>query len=348
MASTLPEREEFIKEDVNSDAYQNLHMGMIFDGGFSFSGFERDKVWLRDGDRFLDVSTVSGFDDENDGRALVLADFDDDGDRDVFVHNIQRERHRLYRNDAPVGTGRSSVKLRLRATSGPAEAMGAIVRAKVGGTTTAQVLAYGSGFLSQNAPELVFGAGAADAVDEVTVRWPGRAVESFGRLEAGKTWLLEEGSGSGVDVPRRPFTFADPAPPGLLVELGATLDDLAVVDADGEPGTLRFARGDQALLVNVWASTCAACVAELGDLQKIADAGEFAVALVGLDPPADRERARKQLARAGVTTETWWLDPSEFGALFDALRLPLPTTLVLSPDGRLVDVLQMPITEWRR
>jgi thiol-disulfide isomerase/thioredoxin len=323
-------------------------MGMIFDGGFSFSGFERDKAWLRDGERYLDVSMVSGIDDENDGRALVLADFDDDGDRDLFVHDIQRERHHLYRNDAPTATGRSSVKLLLRATSGPAEAMGAIVRATVEGMTTAQVLAYGSGFLSQNAPELVFGVGAAAAADEVVVRWPGRAVESFGRLAAGKTWLLEEGSGLAVERPRRPFEFADPAPPGLLVEIGATLDDLAVVDADGESGTLRFARGGQPLLVNVWATTCALCVAELGDLQKIADAGEFSVVLVGLDPPADRERARKQLAKAGVTTETWWLDASEFGVLFDARRLPLPTTLVLSPDGRLVDVLQMPITEWRR
>ena len=347
MASTLSEREEFVAESVNSAAYQNRHMGMIFEEGFSFSGFERDKVWLREGDGYLDVSLVSGADDENDGRALVFADFDDDGDRDFFVHNIQRERHMLYRNGAPDGTGHASVKVRLVATRGPAEAMGAIVRATVGEKTTAQVLAYGSGFLSQNAPELVFGAGSAPAVDGVSVRWPGRKVESFGRLEAGKTYLLEEGAGAAVEVPRRPFTFADPAPPGLVVEVGGTVAAVAAVDADGGATTLEFS-GEKPRIVNFWATYCSACVAELGELQELDDAGEYDVVLVGLDGPDARDRARDLLARKGVSVEAVWLDEASMTRLFDPRRLPLPTTLFFSPGGELIDVLQAPITEWRR
>ncbi|MFG0317700.1 MAG: CRTAC1 family protein, partial [Planctomycetota bacterium JB042] len=210
--STLPPRATFVTEEVNSAAYQDRQMGPVFAGTASFAGYERDKVWLWDGGRYLDVSGVSGADDENDGRALVFADFDDDGDRDLFVHHSQLGRHRLYRNDAPDGTGHRSIKVRLRATEGPAEAMGAIVRATIGGRTTAQVLAYGSGFLSQNAPELVFGAGGASTASEVTVRWPGRAVESFGPLEAGRTHLLEEGRGQPTELPRQPIDLGEPPP----------------------------------------------------------------------------------------------------------------------------------------
>jgi len=348
VASTLSERDEFVAESVNSTAYQSRHMGMIFEEGFSFSGFERDKVWLREGDGFLDVSLVSGADDENDGRALCFADFDDDGDRDFFVHNIQRERHMLYRNDAPEGTGHSSVKIRLVATTGPAEAMGAVVRATVSGATTAQILAYGSGFLSQNAPELVFGTGNADTADEVIVRWPGRAVESFGALEAGKTWRLEEGSGQAVEIERRPFTFADPAPPGLVIEVGTTIQSVPAIDEDGGATTLSLARRDRPLIVNFWATYCSACVAELGELQKIADAGEFDVVLVGLDGEKSRTRARELLDKKGVSVEAVWLETESMEKLFDPRRLPLPTTLFFSPDGELIEVLQAPITEWRR
>src|SRR5262245_48807539 len=117
-------------------------MGQIFKEGFSFSGFEKDKVWLNLGDQYLDVADISGADDDGDGRALCVADFDDDGDPDFFVHDIQRERHMLYRNDVDLGA--RGVKIQLKATNGPWEAPGAIVRAKTGVRTTAQVLAFGS------------------------------------------------------------------------------------------------------------------------------------------------------------------------------------------------------------
>ena len=95
------EAEESIRktESVNSGQYLGLHSGQIFEQGLSFSGFERDKLWINQGDGFADLSALSGADSPNDGRAAIAHDFDDDGDVDLFVHNVQRERHGLYRND---------------------------------------------------------------------------------------------------------------------------------------------------------------------------------------------------------------------------------------------------------
>ena len=57
----------------------------MFQQGFSFSGYERDALFMnRDGKKFFDISGVSGIDSITDGRAAVFADFDNDGDYDVF------------------------------------------------------------------------------------------------------------------------------------------------------------------------------------------------------------------------------------------------------------------------
>src|SRR5688500_14544176 len=72
----------------------------MFGEGFSFSGYERDPLYLNTGaKKFVDISGVSGIDSITDGRAGVFADFDNDGDLDVFMTVIQGQSHHLFRNN---------------------------------------------------------------------------------------------------------------------------------------------------------------------------------------------------------------------------------------------------------
>ena len=100
MASSAPD-ERTGAETVGSQAYFKRHyFEKIFAEGWSFSGFERNKVFLnRQDGTFLDISGVSGADSPTDGRGTVFGDFDNDGDTDVFVHTTQKSRHLLFRND---------------------------------------------------------------------------------------------------------------------------------------------------------------------------------------------------------------------------------------------------------
>ena len=120
-------------QKVNDAAYQGFHSAQMFTDGLSFSGNERNCVWLNTGGSFADLGSLSGADIPNDSRAVLAADFDDDGDVDLFVHSIQRERHALFRNDAvqPGADGSGFLKLRLRATQGHWEAIGATVIAQM-------------------------------------------------------------------------------------------------------------------------------------------------------------------------------------------------------------------------
>jgi thiol-disulfide isomerase/thioredoxin len=343
VASTLDGSTCFEKEEAISANYTDKHMAQIFKEGFSFSGFEKDKVWLNLGDQYLDVADVSGADDEGDGRALCVADFDDDGDPDFFVHNTSRERHMLYRND--VNAGARGITVQLKATKGQWEAFGAIVKAKSGERNTAQLLSCGSGFASQNAPELYFG--TSDGVGaEVTVHWPGRAVESFGQLAAGGKYLLVEGAGKATALARKSFKLKDPGVAGLRVALGASLGTLPVVGADGKPADLALGGRKKPLVVNLWATYCAACVGEMADLQKLSDRGDREVVAICLDDAADRARAGKLLDGQGVKFPRLFATPEFMQKLIDLERMPMPTTLFFDEKGVLVEVLQTTIDHW--
>ena len=52
------------------------HNAQMFEEGRSFSGNERDKLFLNRGDgTFADLSDLAGCDSPNDGRAVIACDF---------------------------------------------------------------------------------------------------------------------------------------------------------------------------------------------------------------------------------------------------------------------------------
>jgi thiol-disulfide isomerase/thioredoxin len=341
------------KQEVNSSSYVSFHNGQIFEDGFSFSGNERNKTWINTGEDFADLSDLSGADTPNDSRAVLAADFDDDGDLDLFVHSIQRERHALYRNDAlQPGEDAAFLQVRLRATTSQYEAVGALVTVHGPRGALTQVLSRGAGFVSCQVPELAFGLGA-NAAARVEVLWPGGVREAFGTVPANARVLLVEGSGEAQPLPRRPRPLVDPLPPGLLVEEGDALPRLAVVDRGGSPAVLDASglAGGEPVLVNLWASYCAPCVAELPLLQERADAGELTVVALSVDVPEDRAAALALLEAAGATFPAYFLpgpgesapDGAAVESLIDLDRLSLPTTLVLGGDGRLQTILRGPL-----
>jgi thiol-disulfide isomerase/thioredoxin len=336
-------------ERPGSTRYQDNHMSLIFSQGLSFSGFERNKVFIgQEGMRYLDVSEVSGADSDGDCRATVTADFDDDGDPDLFVNAIQRELHRLYRNDAGAPE-RNFIKVRLKATSGHPDAVGAIVKVhRLGAaherrTVQAQVLSCGTGFEAQNAPELIFGLGAGSEA-AVSVRWPGRAVEEFGTVAANGRYLLIEGSGKPAGTTARTFTFSDPPPPGLRLRVGEKLERLAVRGLDGSQRSLEVAGGKKALL-NFWATTCSSCLQELPLFEKLHASGKYRVAALSLDPAGARGAVETLWKKRGFTFDVYLLSESSAAKLFDLDRLSIPLSVLIGADGRVERVVQGKVQE---
>jgi hypothetical protein len=183
-----------VRQQAQAKSFRLAQYNAMWRENRSYAGRERDKVWLNDGAKFVDFSDVSGADSVGDGRAAIAADFDGDGDNDLFVHEIQRDRHRLFRNDI-AAQPHGFLVVRLEGTKKHWSAVGAEVVVHGPKGPCSQVVSIGAGYAACQPTDLLFGLG--DAKDaEVEVWWPGAIHESFGRVAADSHALLVEGSGS--------------------------------------------------------------------------------------------------------------------------------------------------------
>ncbi len=121
-----------------------------------------------------------------------------------------------------------------------------------------------------------------------------------------------------------------------LVVLGEAppLTTRTIRDAAGAETSLAALRGE-VLVVNLWATWCAPCMEEmptLGALQR-RYAGRLRVIPVSVDSEADKERARRELARLGQASLPFFIDISR-GVLFDLEAAGMPTTIIYDSEGR--------------
>ena len=124
-------------------------------------------------------------------RGCAFGDFDNDGDVDIIVANMN-EPPSLLRND--VSGGGHWLKVLLVGTKSNRSAIGARVTARYSGRTQAQEVTAQSSFYSTSDRRLHFGLGGADAAD-LTVRWPTGATENIGSVKADQLVVIGEGSG---------------------------------------------------------------------------------------------------------------------------------------------------------
>ena len=251
---------------------------LMFGKGFSFSGYERDPLYLNlGGKKFTDLSGVSGIDSITDGRAGVFADFDNDGDLDVFSTTIQNQAHLLFRNN--VGQDNNFLRIALEgdAKTGT-DAFGAVVRVKTSAGTLTKIKSGGSGFISQHDPRLLFGLGKDAKAESIEVTWANGEVERFAAdaASAGSTLVLKKGSGKANSIAvgkanlPNPLTKTEIFARGLKIEIGKPLPDFAVKTINGAASSVRkqFKPG-RSTLINIWATWCIPCAKEMPELQRM-------------------------------------------------------------------------------
>ncbi len=128
------------------------------------------------------------------------------------------------------------------------------------------------------------------------------------------------------------------APAALPVRFASLRADypypLPLYTLDGHPANLRQFRG-KAVLVNLWASWCPPCLAEMPGLQALyqkTDTAKVAFVLISLDE--NPTKARALLKRKGYTLPVFF-PAAPLPAPFDSPSIP--STVILTPSGRLAD-----------
>ncbi|RNJ48582.1 thiol:disulfide interchange protein TlpA [Methylocystis hirsuta] len=124
------------------------------------------------------------------------------------------------------------------------------------------------------------------------------------------------------------------------------MPDYAFDGPDGAPVSLASFKGKTALL-NIWATWCVPCRAEMPALDRLQEAfagQNFQVVAVNVDTTR-LERAKAFLAETGVKSLTYYGDPK--ANLFYEMKqtgkaLGLPTTLLIGPDGCQIGLMNGP------
>jgi hypothetical protein len=137
--------------------------------------------------------------DAHSSRGCAFGDFDNDGDLDVLIINLN-EPPSLLRNDL---SGKQNwLKVKLEGVKSNRSAIGARVLVHFEGKSQAQYVLSQSSFYSCNDPRLHFGLGNASSVD-IEIHWPNGSVEAFKRLAPNQLVTFKEGAGQ---IPNRGWT----------------------------------------------------------------------------------------------------------------------------------------------
>ncbi len=316
---------------------------LMFGQGFSFSGYERDPLYLNlGGKKFTDISGVSGIDSITDGRAGVFADFDNDGDLDVFSTTIQNQAHLLFRNN--VGQDNNYLRIGLEGDEKTGrDAFGAVVRVKTSAGILTKIKSGGSGFISQHDPRLLFGLGKDKRAEWIEVTWANGTVEKFeSDAASGSTLLLKRGAGVAQTVAvgktnlPNPLTKTEIFARGLKIEIGKQLPDFAVKTMNGAASSMKkqFKPGRNTL-INIWATWCVPCAKEMPELQRMRpQLAARGVDLIGINVDTERgANIKGYVANKRVTYPILIGGVAAIENIYATDELSVPLTILVDDKG---------------
>ena len=181
--------------DLNLDGWEDLYLaaGNLYDRSPDAIGPQPNEVYVYDsaGERYLDVSAATGADDAGDSKGVAFADYDRDGDMDMFVINQGGGPH-LYRNATPTD-GQHWLQVDTVGTTSNRDGCGArLVLELDDGVMTRQVScgSGGGGAGSQHAVH--FGLGSSAAIRQLEVFWPSGARQVVTDVDVDSFLTVEE------------------------------------------------------------------------------------------------------------------------------------------------------------
>ena len=150
-------------------------------------------VFRNRGGSFEDVTTRSGPGalDAHSSRGAAFGDFDNDGNVDLLVMNMN-EPPSLLRNAYAGGNGWIAVQL--EGTRSNRAGLGATVIVTAEGRSQARAALSQSSYYSHDDLRLHFGLGRAERADRIEVRWPSGLVDVLREVRGRRVVKVREGS----------------------------------------------------------------------------------------------------------------------------------------------------------
>ena len=166
--------------DIDNDGYLDFYLGT---GDTDYTQLMPNLMYVSrdDGDRFADVTEVSGLGNLQKGHGIAFADFDNDGDQDLFA-----QMGGAYKGDAfgdsffeNPGFGNRWLTVHLQGVKSNRSAIGARIRVDVVNTDGSRHTYYkhvnSGGSFGANPLRQTIGLGQAERIEQLQILWPSTA-----------------------------------------------------------------------------------------------------------------------------------------------------------------------------
>jgi hypothetical protein len=177
--------------DYDCDGYLDI---FIATGNAHHEYTEEDVLMRNEGTgNFVDVADKSGpyFREKYVGRGATYGDYDNDGDLDLLVINLN-DSPRLLRNDG--GNKNNWLTIQARLSGGKSDAIGTRIAVTTGSLKQIRDLIPVTGYLSQADSRCHFGLGKNKKANTVEIRWPDRQSTKLENVDSNQILTVIQGS----------------------------------------------------------------------------------------------------------------------------------------------------------
>ena len=185
--------------DFDNDGYQDLFTanGHVYpqveelERGASYG--QKNQLLLNQGNgRFIEIAAGPGLVVEKSSRGSAFADFDNDGDLDIAIHNLDSTPS-LLRNDTQ--NNNHWLIVHIEGTESNRDGIGALLSIETATGIQVREIRAGSSFLAQDDLRAHFGLGQHQMVNRLEVHWPSGQIDTTDNLQADRIITIREGRG---------------------------------------------------------------------------------------------------------------------------------------------------------